>query len=78
MSLYVPCYRPYDKHNTNIHALGEIRTHNPSKLTAANRRLRRNLLKIITTTHKMLKLPSAFPGTPDKSSLNPRVTKIPV
>jgi hypothetical protein len=24
MSLYVPCYRPYIKHNTNIHALGGI------------------------------------------------------
>jgi hypothetical protein len=24
MSLYVPCYRPYSKHNTNIHAPGGI------------------------------------------------------
>jgi hypothetical protein len=24
MSLYVPCYRPYNKHNTNIHATGGI------------------------------------------------------
>jgi hypothetical protein len=24
MSLYVPCYRPYNKHNTNIHAPGGI------------------------------------------------------
>jgi hypothetical protein len=31
MSLYVPCYRPYNKHNTNIHAPGGIRTHDPSK-----------------------------------------------
>jgi hypothetical protein len=28
---YVPYYRPYNKHNTNIHAPGGIRTHNPSK-----------------------------------------------
>jgi hypothetical protein len=40
MSLYVPCYRPYNKHNTNIHALGGIRTHNPSKRAAEDPRLR--------------------------------------
>jgi hypothetical protein len=34
MSLYVPCYRPYNKHNTNIHAPGGIRTHDPSKRAA--------------------------------------------
>jgi hypothetical protein len=40
MSLYVPYYRPYNKHNTNIHAPGGIRTHNPSKRAAADPRLR--------------------------------------
>jgi hypothetical protein len=40
MSLYVPCYRPYIKHNTNIYAPGEIRTHNPIKRAAADPRLR--------------------------------------
>ena len=40
MSLYVPYYRPYDKHNTNIHAPGGIRTHDPSKRAAADPRLR--------------------------------------
>ena len=30
----------YKKHSTNIHASGGIRTHNPSKRTAANPRLR--------------------------------------
>ena len=40
MSLYVPYYGPYNKHNTNIHALGGIRTHNPSKRAAADLRLR--------------------------------------
>jgi hypothetical protein len=40
MSLYVPCYRPYDKHNTNIHAPGAIRTHDPSKRAAVDPRLR--------------------------------------
>jgi hypothetical protein len=40
MSLYVPYYRPYNKHNTNIHAAGGIRTHNPSKLAAAHPRPR--------------------------------------
>jgi hypothetical protein len=30
----------YNKHNTNIHALGGIRTHNPSKRAAADLRLR--------------------------------------
>jgi hypothetical protein len=39
MSLYVPCYRPYNKHNTNIHAPGGIRTRSPSKRTAADPRL---------------------------------------
>jgi hypothetical protein len=34
MSLYVPYYRPYNKHNTNIHAPGGIRTHDPSKRAA--------------------------------------------
>jgi hypothetical protein len=34
MSLYVPYYRPYNKHNTNIHAPGEFRTRNPSKRAA--------------------------------------------
>jgi hypothetical protein len=36
MSLYVPYYRPYNKHNTNIHAPGGIRTHNPSKRAAVD------------------------------------------
>jgi hypothetical protein len=40
MSLYVPYYRPYNKHNTNIHAPGGIRTRNPSKKAAADLRLR--------------------------------------
>jgi hypothetical protein len=40
MSLYVPCYRPYNKHNTNIHAPGGMRTHNPSKKAAEDPRLR--------------------------------------
>jgi hypothetical protein len=40
MSLYVPYYRIYDKHNTNIHAPGGIRTHNPSKREAVDPRLR--------------------------------------
>ena len=40
MSLYVPYYRPYNKHNTNIHAPGGIRTHNPSKRAAVDPRLR--------------------------------------
>jgi hypothetical protein len=39
MSLYVPYYRPY-KHNTNIHAPGGIRTHDPSKRAAVDPRLR--------------------------------------
>jgi hypothetical protein len=37
MSLYVPYYRPYIKHNTDIHAPGGIRTHNPSKRAVADR-----------------------------------------
>jgi hypothetical protein len=37
---YVPYYRPYDKHNTNIHAPSEIRTHDPSKRAAEDPRLR--------------------------------------
>jgi hypothetical protein len=40
MSLYVPYYRPYNKHNTNIHASGGIRTRNPSKRAAVDPRLR--------------------------------------
>jgi hypothetical protein len=40
MSLYVPCYRPYNKHNTNIHAAVGIRTHDPSKRAAEDPRLR--------------------------------------
>jgi hypothetical protein len=40
MSLYVSYYRPYSKHNTNIHAPGGIRTHNPSKRAAEDSRLR--------------------------------------
>jgi hypothetical protein len=40
MSRYVPYYRPYNKHNTNIHAPGGIRTQNPSNRTAADLRLR--------------------------------------
>jgi hypothetical protein len=40
MSLYVPYYRPYNKHNTNIHALGGIRTHDPSKRAALDPHLR--------------------------------------
>jgi hypothetical protein len=35
-----PYYRPYNKHNTNIHAPGGIRTHNPSKQAAVDPRLR--------------------------------------
>jgi hypothetical protein len=34
MSLYVPYYRPYNKHNTNIYAPGGIRTQDPSKRAA--------------------------------------------
>jgi hypothetical protein len=41
MSLYVPYYRPYDKHNTNIHDPGGIRTLNPSKRAAADHALDR-------------------------------------
>jgi hypothetical protein len=37
---YVPYYCPYTTNNTNIHALGGIPTHNPSKRTAADPRLR--------------------------------------
>jgi hypothetical protein len=40
MSLYVPYYRPYNKHNTNIHAPGAIRTHDAIKRAAADPRLR--------------------------------------
>jgi hypothetical protein len=40
MSLYFPYYLPYNKHNTNIHAPGGIRTHNPSKRAAVDPRLR--------------------------------------
>jgi hypothetical protein len=40
MSLYVPYYRPYNKHNTNIHAPGAIWTHDPSKRAAVDPRLR--------------------------------------
>jgi hypothetical protein len=40
MSLYVPYYRPYQKHNTNIHAPGGIRIHDPSKRAAADPRLK--------------------------------------
>jgi hypothetical protein len=40
MSLYVPYYRPYNKHNTNIHGPGGIRTHDPSKRAAEDPRLR--------------------------------------
>jgi hypothetical protein len=40
MSLYVPYYRPYNKHNTNIRAPGGIQTHDPSKRAAADPRLR--------------------------------------
>jgi hypothetical protein len=40
MSLYVPYYRPYNKHNTNIYASGGIQTHNPSKRAAEDPRLR--------------------------------------
>ena len=40
MSLYVPYYRPYIKHNTNIHAPGGIRTHDPSKRAAVDQRPR--------------------------------------
>jgi hypothetical protein len=32
--------RPYNKHNTNIHAPGGIRIHNPSKRAAEDPRLR--------------------------------------
>jgi hypothetical protein len=42
MSLYVPYYRPYNKHNTNIHALGGIRTRNPSKRAVPDPRLRQH------------------------------------
>jgi hypothetical protein len=40
MSLYVPYYRPYNKHNTNIHAHGGIRTHDASKRAAEDPLLR--------------------------------------
>ena len=40
MSLYVPYYRPYNKQNTNIHAPGGIRTHDPSKRAAEDPSLR--------------------------------------
>jgi hypothetical protein len=40
MSLYVPYYRPFNKHNTDIHASGWIRTRNPSTRAAADPRLR--------------------------------------
>jgi hypothetical protein len=40
VTFYVPCYRPFNKHNTNIHAPGGIRTHDPSKRAAENPRLR--------------------------------------
>jgi hypothetical protein len=40
MSLYVPYYPPYNKHNTNIHAPGGIWTHNPGKQAAVDTRLR--------------------------------------
>jgi hypothetical protein len=40
MSRYVPYYRPYNKHNTNIHAPDGFRTHDPSKRAAADPRLR--------------------------------------
>ena len=40
MSLYVPHYRPYNKHNTNIHAPGGIRTHDASKRAAEDPLLR--------------------------------------
>jgi hypothetical protein len=38
VTFYVPCYRPFNKHNTNIHAPGGIRTHNPSKRAAVDPR----------------------------------------
>jgi hypothetical protein len=40
MSLYVPYYRPYNKHNTDIHDTGGIRTHDPSKRAAEDPHLR--------------------------------------
>jgi hypothetical protein len=39
MSLYVPYYRPYIKHNTSIHVPGGIRAHDPSKRAAEDPRL---------------------------------------
>jgi hypothetical protein len=57
MSLYVPCYRPYTtKNNTNIHAPGEIRTHDPSKGAAEDPRLRPRshwdrLVTVLTTVN---------------------------
>jgi hypothetical protein len=40
VTFYVPYYRAFNKHNTNIHASGGIRTHNPSKRAAVDPRLR--------------------------------------
>jgi hypothetical protein len=40
MSLYVPYYRLYNKHNTNNHAPRGIGTHNPRKRAAVDPRLR--------------------------------------
>jgi hypothetical protein len=40
MSLYVPYYRLYNKHNPNIHAPGGIRIHDPSKRAAEDPRPR--------------------------------------
>jgi hypothetical protein len=40
MSLYVPYYRPSNKHNINIHDPDGIRTHDPSERAAEDPRLR--------------------------------------
>jgi hypothetical protein len=40
VTFYFPCYRPFNKHNTNIHAPGGIRIHDPSKRAAEDPRLR--------------------------------------
>jgi hypothetical protein len=61
MSLYVPYYRPYNKHNTNIHAPGGIRTHNPSKRATADPRLRPHGHWIGTRTHNPSKRAAVDP-----------------
>ena len=56
MSLYVPYYRPYNKHNTNIHAPGGILTHDPSKRAAEDHALDRTATGcyLLLTFHKLM------------------------